>query len=87
MVKLEWSSARKVTRRNKYQAILERVADEQSLHPGMWAEIARFPNPASARDCAYVLRKRYDGFQIRAEKDAYTNEGTVQARYIGSLDE
>ncbi len=87
MTKLEWTSHRRQTRRRKYQPILERVADEQSLHPGQWAEIARFTNPATARDCAYNLRRKFAGFQIRAEKDNYTLEGVVFARYVGDIED
>lgn len=42
--------------------------------PGQWYEVSKYDNPASARDAAFNLRKRYP------DMDITTNDGVLKAR-------
>lgn len=69
--------------RGKYAPMLAAIKADQPLHPGQWAELAKFVSPDTAKDTAYRLRKRWPLFQFRSGKDPESGYGHVYARYTG----
>lgn len=85
--KIKWTNNPKQVSdgpRGKFPGILAAIKADQPLHPGQWAEIAKYVHPNTAKDTAYRLRQSNPDFQFRSGKgpDGY---GYVYARYIGDL--
>lgn len=82
MSTLEWQRPKR-KRRAKFRTILSDVREQQTIHPGQWAEISRYANPASGRDAATRLRKEYPDFRFESYTDQDTRQGVVRAMYVG----
>lgn len=70
--------------RGKFPPILAAIKADQPLHPGQWAEIAKYARVATAKDTAYRLKQIHPDFGFRSGKgpDGY---GYVYARYQGEM--